>query len=312
MLRLEKIAKMAGYNDIFNNAFNTIKSAATAADDFLGISDRIKKIDLPGQTGDSTIGQSKYDYSNYTFPADIGSSYSSHYMMININVSNYSNYQEGVLPNEFGTADVLRGNNQNAYLPRQTRRTATTIILYMPNTVVFSQANQYEDISLTGIVVDGAVQLGAGGLGRKVYAGAATAAQALQMPINPKTEVLFSNTHLRTFQFDFLFAPSSQQEVMLLKNIIEKLRFHTAPELSGIGGLLWTPPSEFDISFYHNNRENTNIPKISTCVMENLDVDYAPTGVYSTFSTGYPVSVRLSMRLKEVEVIHKERVMQGF
>lgn len=296
----------------FNDAFNTIKTAVTTADDYLGISKRISQVDLPGETGDPSIGQSQYDYKNYRFPEDLSSSYNNHYMMININVSNYSTYREGVLANEFSTADVLRGLDNPAYIPRQTRRTSKTIVLYMPNTVVFSQANQYEDISLTGIVADAAVQLGAGGVGRKVYAGAATAAKAFQMPINPKTEVLFSNTHLRTFQFDFLFAPSSQQETELLKNIIYQLRFHSAPELSGIGGLLWTPPSEFDISFYHNNQENTNIPKISTCVMENLDVDYAPTGVYSTFSTGYPVAVRVSMRLKEVEVIHKKRVSQGF
>lgn len=276
------------------------------------VNERRKKMDLPGQTEDNTLGQSQYDYKNYRFPADLSSSYNNHYMMININVSNYSNYREGVLANEFSTADILRGRDNNLYLPRQTRRTSKTIVLYMPNTVVFSQANAYEDTSMTAIVAEPAVQIGAGGLGRKLYAGAATAAKALQMPINPKTEVLFSNTHLRTFQFDFLFAPSSAQETELLKNIIYQLRFHSAPELSGVGGLLWTPPSEFDISFYHNNQENTNIPKISTCVMENLDVDYAPTGVYSTFSTGYPVAVRVSMRLKEVEVIHKKRVTQGF
>lgn len=307
---------MISPNDLVRGGTALLNAGKTALDYGAklkqAITDQAAKVDLPGKTGDPDIIQSQYDYKNYRFPEDISSSYNNHYMMININVSNYSNYREGVLANEFSTADVLRGLDNPVYIPRQTRRTSKTIVLYMPNTVVFSQANQYEDISLTGIVAEAAVQLGAGGAGRKVYSGLQTAAKAFQMPINPKTEVLFSNTHLRTFQFDFLFAPSSQQETELLKNIIYELRFHSAPELLGLGGLLWTPPSEFDISFYHNNQENTNIPKISTCVMENLDVDYAPTGVYSTFSTGYPVAVRVSMRLKEVEVIHKKRVKQGF
>jgi hypothetical protein len=74
------------------------------------------------------------------------------------------------------------------------------------------------------------------------------------------------------------------------------------------------PPSEFDISFYYNGELNPNIPKISTCVMESMDVDYAPNG-FSAYEvpgesakmgrTGMPVAIRMSLQFKETEIMTK-------
>ena len=76
-----------------------------------------------------------------------------------------------------------------------------------------------------------------------------------------------------------------------------------------------TPPSEFDIKFMYNGKENPNIPKVSTCVLESIDIDYAPNG-FSTYEvpgqntptpggTGTPVGVRMSLQFKETEILTK-------
>lgn len=310
---------MAGLFDSFKNVdpsspSSFIKAAADAGSkltdsvskEWTDIKDRFV---TPGDITKSIakngiLSSDKYDTGNLTFPPGIGATHS---MLININVSTFSNLASDSVIDQYGVADVKRTADGTA-LPRQTKRSSQAIRLYMPNTVVFSQANQYEDVSLTGIVANAAQ------VGDVINGQASRAAQGIAgIGVNPKVEIFFANTHLRTFQFDFLFAPTSEQEAFDLWNIIYQLRLHTAPELKGIGGLLWVPPSEFDITFYMGNgQENYNIPKINTCVMENLDVDYAPTGVYSTFTTGFPVSVRVTMRLKEVEVLHRQRVMEGF
>ena len=152
------------------------------------------------------------------------------------------------------------------------------------------------------------------------------------IPLNPKTEVLFTNTSQREFVFEFLFSPSSVKESESLENIIRTLRFHAAPELLGTNtqtdkgpvanfvgegtaaakSFFFVPPSEFDITFYHQGKENTHIPRINTCVLQRIDVGYSPLGVWSTFSNGYPVSVRMMLHFREVEITHKLRVMQGF
>ena len=61
-------------------------------------------------------------------------------------------------------------------------------------------------------------------------------------------------------------APRNEQESLSMRNIIKTLRFHGAPELN-FAGTFWIPPAEFDISFFHNGRENRNIPRINTCVL---------------------------------------------
>lgn len=218
---------------------------------------------------------------------------------------------------------------------RFTRRIKESIALYMPNSELsFTDAHDYENISLTRFVTGGvggaagALLTGAGAafpgaksaidaagsIGNAIGSGVAGAAQVLGAPINPKVEILFANTFQRQFAFDFLLAPSTPEESMAIKQIIRTLRFHAAPELrpSEIGSFFWIPPSEFDITFYNRGAENTAIPRINTCVLNQIDVSYAPTGAYATFSNGHPVQIRLMLRFTETEVAHKLRVLQGF
>lgn len=302
---------------------SAVNNAGSVLDTIRDLADEVSNDATRDPNG--SILQGNYNYKGYTFPSNLGdsSSYNGHYMMINISTNRLGKSR---LPGE----STLEGEvNQNALINAQygfTKYTMyqmvdTTVILYMPNTVLFSQANHYEDISLTNIV--GGLGAAAGRLiSPSITAFLSTATGALQRGaqvagaiLNPMTEVLFSNTAQRQFQFEFLFAPESPEETQNLKNIIKALRFHSAPEFSGGNGelsLYWVEPSNFDISFWNRGERNSNIPRINTCVMEAIDVDYAPTGIYSTFSNGYPVSVRLTLRFREKNVIHKELVNAGF
>jgi hypothetical protein len=155
----------------------------------------------------------------------------------------------------------------------------------------------------------------AGELGATAFAG------AFGFVTNPALEVLYSSPALRSFRFDFMFYPRSEKEAIEVQSILDRLRFHQAPELlgsqnaGGLGGFFMVPPSEFDIKFYYNGLENPNIPKISTCALETIDIDYAPNG-FSTYEvptgryatkggTGMPVGIRLSLQFKELEMLTK-------
>jgi hypothetical protein len=234
----------------------------------------------------------------------------------------------------------------NAALERNTRRIAESIALYMPTPLVFNSQNMYQEISLTALAGQGLMSIGEylGGLlgltarnqsldniiqqsskpvnspsGEAVM----TASRLMGYPINPAVEILFANTPQRQFVFELLMAPRNEKESISMKKIIKTLRFHAAPELNlgvdvpGVvrnvgGGVFWIPPAEFDITFYNKGKENTNILRVNTCVLERVEVDYAPTGVYSTFRNGHPVAARLSLAFREIEPVHKKRVLQGF
>ena len=322
------------------------------------ITDALKKITLTAtgtySVDDSTLTQSKYDFTSRVFPGDLANEDQGHYMVININVPVQASGGSrtsltgvpgtgSVLSSEFSKVDTLRfGNVPNAggqsreffSVPRFTRRIAESIALHMPSQIIYTSQNDYEDVSLTslgGKLLTGSLNAigrgfsnipGVGGtLGQAATSIVSAAGQAIPTaariagyPINPRVEVLFSTTYQRQFMFEVLMAPRNERESQAIEEIVKTIRFHAAPEIdSATYGLTWIPPAEFDITFFNRGKENTHLPRINTCVLERCDVDYAPlNGVYSTFRNGYPVGVRLSMGFREVEVVHKLRVLQGF
>jgi len=230
---------------------------------------------------------------------------------------------------------------------RRIRRTTDAIALYMPDTLNFTYNQSYSDVSSfdllgkIGTVAAGAASIfdnlnssgntpnqttnissfllqairdfNVGGLGDVATLGFA----ATGVASNPGLELLYTSPSFRSFRFDFMFYPRSQTEAKEVMAIIKKLKFHQAPEISSrTGGRFLVPPSEFDIQFFYNGDENPNIPKVSTCVLEQIDVDYAPNG-FSAYEvpgelsaveggTGMPTSIRMSLQFKETQIVTKE------
>ena len=133
---------------------------------------------------------------------------------------------------------------------------------------------------------------------------------------NPYMEVLFDKVGMREFNYSFTFAPKNPDESEDIKKIINLFRFHMLPELRGDAARFLTLPSEFDIHYMFMGEdgaatENTYYHKISTCVLQNLSVDYTPNGVKS-FSNGAPTQINLSLSFKETQAMTKELVNEGF
>lgn len=229
---------------------------------------------------------------------------------------------------------------------RTIQRTTDTIALYMPDTLAFNYNQSYSDINLGGDLTAAALAGGSsivdainqnpgdikgastqalqnlspfvlsvlGQSNKQLNAGIIAATQMVQ---NPMMELLYTSPAFRTFQFDFMFYPRDEQEATEVQKILDKLRFHQAPEIAeNTNSFFLVPPSEFDIKFYYNGKENDNIPKISTCVLETITVDYAPNG-FSAYEvqnepypsigrTGMPVAIRLSLQFKETEYLTKQ------
>lgn len=311
----------------------------------------------PRSNEDTTLSQSRYDFTYKVFPHDLGMDYMGHYMVININVpvfpgtdiargSSITKSQFDVLGGEYSKVDVLRfgnvdsgGANSGGGLPRRTRRIAQSIALYMPGSqLIYNGRNAYEEISLTalgGQLLTGILSKGIGAvygllnqnfqsyLNAQAGVGQAldtagnvinTGAQLAGAPINPRVEVLFATTPLRDFQFEFLMVPRNEEESKTIAEIVKTLRFHAAPEISNATlGFTYIPPAEFDITFYHRGVENMKIPRINTCVLLECEVDYAPNlGIWQSYRDGSPLATRLRLVFKEIEVVHKLRVLQGF
>jgi hypothetical protein len=130
---------------------------------------------------------------------------------------------------------------------------------------------------------------------------------------NPQIEILFDSVDNRTFQFDFKFTPKSQNEAVMVLDIIKAFRYHAAPEVveGAGGGRYFIPPSEFDIEYCFEGQPNKALHKFSTCVLEGIDVNYS-NGNFATYDDGIPVEIGMTLRFMEVEILHKKLIADGY
>jgi hypothetical protein len=128
---------------------------------------------------------------------------------------------------------------------------------------------------------------------------------------NPFREQIFQNVETRTFNFDYKFLPRNYDEVQNVFRIIKEFKFHMHPELSA-KGLFYIYPSEFNIVYYYQATENKYIHKISTCVLENMSVDYGGSQQFGSFADGAPNEINMRLSFRELEILTKERIQKGY
>jgi hypothetical protein len=228
-----------------------------------------------------------------------------------------------------------------------TEKTTDSIALYMPDTLQFTYAQGYENLEMGKELAGQAFQVGKGAIEKlktgeetnvtgalkaAIVAGAvkglgeasgstATAKAGtfalLGGVVNPMLEMLYTSPDFRSFTFEFIFYPRDEREALEVQNILERLRFHQAPELdASSSGVLLIPPSEFELQFYYAGKPNPNLPPIARCVLTNISMDYAPNG-WSSYEmpgeyspalgrTGMPSAIRVTMDFKETQFLTKK------
>jgi hypothetical protein len=230
-------------------------------------------------------------------------------------------------------------------LTRTTKLTKDSIAMYMPDTLNYSYSQGYAeqdlgtDLAAKAITAgksaldkfkEEGVAAGAGSIAKSVGLEAASAITGLVgdktggalftaatgVVKNPMLEMIYSAPSFRSFQFEFTFYPRDEREALEVQRIIERFRFHQAPELAeGAGGFL-IAPSEFDIKFYYAGSQNPNIPPIAdSCVLTQMDVNYTPNGFTayevpgedkpSLGRTGMPVAIQMQLQFKETTFLTK-------
>ena len=243
----------------------------------------------------------------------------------------------------------IAGFAQNIDKKPKMQRIKEAIAIYMPDTVMHTYSHDYDVQSLTSAMGDvGKAQRAGSGtieavknafsskdaVNPQASAGftefAADTAQetglvgagftdfALRskgLALNPQVELLFKGTANRGFIFDFKFQPKNKKEAETINNIIFIFRRYAAPTLSATvtdPGAYFIPPGQFDIQYYFKNQENKFIGRISTCVLENIDINYSSAGQYATFNDGSPIEINMQLRFKEVDIITRNMIDQGF
>jgi len=126
---------------------------------------------------------------------------------------------------------------------------------------------------------------------------------------NNRSEMVFEGIDRRSFAFTFKMLPTSAEEAQAIEDIVTTFRYHAMPEIDGSDptGRTMTVPSTFDIEYH----PNTHLHKISTSVLESVDIQYGGERV-QFFTDDQPVETQLTLNFKELEIITKKRIMDGF
>ena len=131
-------------------------------------------------------------------------------------------------------------------------------------------------------------------------------------------EATFTGLTFRKFSFNWKFTPKSPEEAIQVMKIIKTFKFHMLPEMKGgSAGRWYGVPAEFDLFYMFRGDENDWINKIQTCVLTNMDINYAPNG-YQTFRPiekmqgAPPTEIDMKLDFKETKLITKEDALKGF
>lgn len=231
------------------------------------------------------------------------------------------------------------------------KRLAANITLYTPGNVranyslnydmpedllvTLAQSENYEAIKaglaaagtgLASMTAEGAAQAGNtfGRFGRIVATAASpTVSMLSRTAVNTRRDVMFKHVGNRQFVFEYTFAPKSVNEAKEVADIIFMFKYFAHPEmLQGYGNFLYLYPAEFDIEYGIitessnigpvQQKQNQYLNKISSCVLTDIDVNYAPGNSFQSLERGEPVVTTLSLVFKEIETLHRDRIGKGY
>ena len=182
------------------------------------------------------------------------------------------------------SADVAK--NLQAYLKPDTKKTATVISLYMPDSLSMNYHAEYSELSImdatngmnrvagaVGSLVEDIQKGGVGGdnLKNSLIKGVNTygpeaalraidattgmqttelGLRAMGLAINPQLQLVYKGIGFRTFSMEFLFTPSTQEESDQVSAIVNSFIYAAAPTVqTQTGGMYFTPPSIFNMEF---------------------------------------------------------------
>lgn len=300
-----------------------------------------------GKQLEDKLSAGKRSYKYLKFPLDVDTEATQNIMLININAisgSTYAGKQYKVVEGEQARIEQSGSNSLSRHFKGNTVRVDTAIALYMPPAVQTSYQSNWSvsELGLAGAALDAwggsgdienmqswinAWNTGKEAMPEILKMTAAKVADAVlpgkikdaytwanQMVENPYVEVLFTGVSNRTFNFTFKFIPRSLNEQIAVKQIIDTLKFHRAPEMKlNKSNLYWSYPSTFDIQFLKKDgQENEWLFKISTCALTDLNIQQGSDSHYAAFADGSPFSTTVTLSFTELEVLDKSRMLEGY
>ena len=137
--------------------------------------------------------------------------------------------------------------------------------------------------------------------------------------ITPKMELMFKGVGRRSFSFTFTFMPTERFEAAVAQEIIEEFKLRMHPEFVKTGIVRQqTIPDIYEIAYWTATGPNKNLNRIGKCFLEKVDVKYGGDkfqtfeGVVPGRSDGAPIKTELTLQFREIEILDRTSISEGF
>ena len=129
--------------------------------------------------------------------------------------------------------------------------------------------------------------------------------------MNPNMEVIFDGVTIRTFTFDFEFAPRNMSEANQVKQIIRLFKKHSAAKFESGNGFYIASPDIFTFEYMKGRSAHPFLNVFKPMVINKIDTDYTGNGTYSTYPDGTPTFIKMTLNVQEMNPIYAEHYDDG-
>ena len=134
------------------------------------------------------------------------------------------------------------------------------------------------------------------------------------LAFNPNLELLFGGPSLRNFSFSFKMTPRSEEESIVVRNIIRTFKQTMSVKRSQSTFILKAPHT-FKISYLlgHSGDPHPYLNRFKECALTNCSVNYAPDGQYMSYSGAERsmTAYELQLQFQELEPIFDDDYDNG-
>lgn len=128
---------------------------------------------------------------------------------------------------------------------------------------------------------------------------------------NPYVTAIFRGVNFRNFDFVFRFTPLSQEDCVLIEQIISTMRAMALPDYTMNGSYL-AYPYECRIDYFWKGRRNKWLNRFKRSACTKIDVNYTGTGSFSAMRNGFPTQIVLTTSWTELDIVVRGDIKDGY
>jgi len=128
--------------------------------------------------------------------------------------------------------------------------------------------------------------------------------------LNPNMELLFNGVQLRSFSFNFDFAPRDNNESIVIKDIVrafkKSLNAKNGSKDDNSSGLFIGSPDVFQLTYKTGGKNHQFLHKFKPMALLNMVVNHTGAGTYATYDNTAPIHTKIDLTFQELNPIYSE------